>query len=133
MVTFSFNTSNPFLQTQAYSLPDYLSGFLNILQDNDSKMISPRDLRDVQLSLWSSVTFKQTLASNSNIHYIGTDFYNPSDRSQSNFARKFYFGKRSYSGTYSYSSSYDIMNSTLLSSDTDIFFHNTKFGLICLN
>lgn len=130
MVTFSFNTTNPFLQTQAYSLPDYLTSFLYILQDNESKMISPRDLRDVQLSLWSSVTFKQTLASNSNIYYIGTDFYNPSDRSQSDFARKFYFGKRSYSGTYSYSYVYDIMNSTLLSSDTDIFFYNTKLDYL---
>lgn len=130
MVTFSFNTTNPYLQTQAYSLPDYLTDFLYVLQDNESKMISPRDLRDVQLSLWSSVTFKQTLATNSNIYYIGTDFYNPDDRSQSNFARKFYFGKRSYSGTYSYNSSYDIMKSSLLSSDTDIFFYNTKLDYL---
>lgn len=126
MVTFSFNTTNPFLQTIAYSLPDYLTSFLYTLQDNDTKMISPRDLRDVQLSLWSSVPFKQTIASNSNIYYVGIDFYNPVDRSQNSSERKFFFGKRSFSGTYSYSSSYDILNSTLLSSDTDIFFYNTK-------
>lgn len=129
MVTFSINPGTN-TQAVAYPLPQYLTDLLYSVEDNDTKKISPQDLRDLALSLWSYVPFKETVATYSTIYYVGLDYFNPTDKSQNNDPKKMFFGKRSFSGTYSYNSSYDIMNSTLLSSDTDIFFHNTKTDLI---
>jgi hypothetical protein len=121
MQTFSVNISQS-SEATSYPLPDNFDYILDELVDNDSKLISPRLLRDTMLSLWSSVPFKQTVASSS-VSYIGLDSSNPSDR---DLKYKILLGKRAYSGTNSYSSSYDIMNSNLLSSDVDLFFYNTK-------
>ena len=121
MQTFSVNISQP-SETTNYPLPSNFDYILDELVDNDSKLISPRVLRDTMLSLWSSVPFKETSASSS-VSYIGLDSSNPSDR---DLKYKILLGKRSYSGTNSYSSSYDIMNSNLLSSDVDLFFYNTR-------
>jgi hypothetical protein len=125
MLTFSINNSTT-LQAVAYPLPQYLTNLLNTFQDNETKLISPQDLRDLTLSLYSFVPFKETTASGSSTYYVGLDYFNPSDRSQNSYPKKLYFGKRAFSGTYSYTSSHDIMNSTLLSSDTDVFFFNTR-------
>ena len=133
MGTFSLNIG---LITEVNSSPlhiqDNFDNILLLLQDNDTKLIDPKDLRDAVLSIHSSIPFKQTstysifLKSNNN-SYIGLDAVDPSDR---DIKRKIFIGKRSNSGTHSYSGTYDIMNSDLLSNDIDIFFYNTKLDTL---
>ena len=133
MGTFSLNIG---LITAATSsqlhIQDNFDRILLLLKDNDTKLIDPKDLRDSILSIHSSIPFKQTStysiyqASNNN-SYIGLDAVDPTDR---DIKRKIFIGKRSNSGTFSYNGSYDIMNSTLLSSDVDIFLYNTKLDTL---
>jgi hypothetical protein len=125
MSTYSINISTP-TESTSYKLSDsgQFDALLNRLPDNLDKLINPRDLRDVMLSLWSSVPFKITSASGSSNKYIGLDTGNPSgDRDVKN---KILIGKRAFSGTFSYNPSYDILNNTLYNSDVDIFLYNTK-------
>lgn len=90
---------------------------LNNLPNNTDKLISPRDVRDAFLTSWSNSIFKITHPdSYINYPYIGIDTNNPSDR---DFKHKMLLGKRS-------NGSLDVMSSTLLGTDTDIFFYNTK-------
>lgn len=98
-----------------------LSTPLSVLFDNTSKQISPRDLRNSILTLYSNSIFTQTTSSG--YEYVGIDTGNPSDRDLKN---KIYLGKRVFSGTFSYNSTHDIMSNTLLNSDVDIFLYNTK-------
>jgi len=121
MSTYSINISTP-TESTSYKLPDYFNDLLNRLPDNEDKIINPRDLRDVMLSLWSSVPFKET---SSYQDYVGIDTGNPSgDRDVKN---KIFLGKRAFSGTYSYTSSHDILgNTSFFTNDTDIYFFNTK-------
>lgn len=124
MLTFSINIG---LQTEAttYNLiaatSTDLSTPLSILYDNTNKEITPSDLRNSILTLWSNSIFTQTSVSGN--EYVGIDTFNPSGRDLKN---KIYLGKRSYSGTYSYSMVNDIMSTSLLNSDVDIFLFNTK-------
>jgi len=128
MATYSINTGTS-IETTTYNLMGAtaidLSSVLDILKDNDSKEINPKDIRDAILTSFSSSAFKQTLASQSTISYIGVDNVNPV-YSDKDVKSKIFFGKRSFSGTYSYSYTHDIMSSDLLNSDTDIFLFNTK-------
>ena len=110
-----------------YPLHASFSFLLNRMQDNESKLISPQVLRDVSLSLQSSVIFKETVASGSTTAYIGIDTLNPYDK---DVELPIVIGKRSYSGTYSYSSSHDLMTSGLLTSDVDIFLYNTRIDTV---
>lgn len=105
-----------------------LSVNLSVLNDNTNKEISPSDVRNTILTLWSNSIFRQTTVSS--YEYVGIDTQNPSDRDLKN---KIFFGKRSFSGTFSYSATYDIMNSSLLNSDVDIFLFNTKRDSILNN
>jgi len=90
---------------------------LDQLANNTSKLISPKEVRDAFLTSWSNSIFKITYPdSYVNNPYIGIDTNNPSDR---DFKHKILLGKRSLS-------SQDVMNPTLLGTDTDIFFYNTK-------
>jgi hypothetical protein len=90
---------------------------LNNLPNNTAKLISPRDVRDAFLSSWSNAIFKITTPdAHSSYPYIGIDSNNPTDK---DYKKKILLGKRAIG-------SLDIMTPTLLSSDTDIFFHNTK-------
>lgn len=131
MATFSINIGQ-ITEATAYPLNDqiYFDNILDTLKDNEDKLIDPKDLRDALLSIWSSIPFKETstysIASYQN-PYIGLDSSNPSDR---DYKKTIFIGKRSYSGTYSYLPSHDIMNSTLLSSDVDIFLFNTKIDTV---
>ena len=131
--TFSFN---PGTITEAVNYPvqDYLSLTSSItpdtdllfpLLDNEEKLINPIALRNAFLSLWTSVPFKETKVStfNGTYSYIGVDTLDPIDN---DLKRTIFIGKRSFSGTYSYDNSHDIMTSTLLDSDVDIFLYNTK-------
>ena len=131
MATFSINIGQ-ITEATAYPLNDqtYFNDILDTLKDNEDKLIDPKDLRDALLSIWSSIPFKETstysIASYNN-SYIGIDSSNPSDR---DYKKTIFIGKRSYSGTYSYLPSHDIMNSTLLSSDVDMFLFNTKIDTL---
>jgi hypothetical protein len=90
---------------------------LQDLPDNTQKLISPRDVRDAFLSVWANSSFKLTNAGINTIdEYIGIDSGNPNDR---DIKKKILLGKRSLGNV-------DVMDSNLLSSDTDIFFYNTK-------
>ena len=131
MATYSINTGTS-TETMTYNIIGAtaidLSPVLDILKDNSNKEINPKDIRDAVLTSFSNSAFKQTLASQSTISYIGVDTLNP-DYSSKDVKKKVYFGKRSFSGTYSY----DVMTSNLLNSDTDIFLYNTKKDTVSNN
>lgn len=95
---------------------------LDVLHDNTNKEINPKDIRDAVLTSWSSSAFKQTFASQSIISYIGIDNAN-TDYLNKDVKEKIFIGKRYYTGT---NSTHDVMTTSLLSSDGDIFFYNTK-------
>ena len=109
------------------STPSYFQTILDTLPDNLQKLISPRDLRDMTLSLWSDVIFKETTASGSTTGYIGIDTGNPAG---ADIKSKISIGKRYFSGTYSGNDSYAIIATSSLTSDIDLFFYNTKSDLI---
>ncbi len=109
-----------------------LSEVLNKLPDNVNKEINPEDIRDSVLTAYSTVAFKETVASNSNISYIGIDNGN-TDYVNKDVKSKIFIGKRAYSGTYSYSPSYDILTSDILTSDSDIILYNTKIDTVSNN
>ena len=141
--TFSFN-SGTITEAINYPVQDYLSltssvtpdtDLLFPLLDNEEKLINPIALRNAILSLWTSVPFKETKAVNLTgtrndgvyYYYIGVDTLNPVDK---DLKRTIFIGKRSFSGTYSYDNSHDIMNTSLLSSEVDIFLYNTKSDVV---
>jgi hypothetical protein len=129
MYTYSLYNSTSY-QSTSLSLsgtPSYFETVLDTLPDNLQKLISPKDLRDMTLSLWSDVIFKETSASGSTIGYIGIDTGNPTG---SDIKSKMYFGKRYFSGTYSPGDQYAIIATASLNSDLDLFFYNTKSDLI---
>jgi hypothetical protein len=117
MATFSINTGT---STEAikYDLRqeseiDYI---LDFLYDNTNKEIQPHDIRDAVLSNWSNTSFKETLTSGGTISYIGIDTLNPTNQDTKN---KILLGKRDYQSS-------EILESTLLGGDTDVFLYNTK-------
>jgi hypothetical protein len=111
--TFSINIGQ---LTEATRKTDIFS-VLNDIQDNTQKLISPRDVRDAVLSTWANTPFKVTTPNSlSNFEYIGIDSSNPGNR---DIKQKILLGKRSFGGL-------DVMSSSLLSSETDIFLFNTK-------
>lgn len=118
-MTYSINVG---LKTESSSYPLHIkSNFDDILfkfLDNESKLINPIDIRNALLSLWTSVPFKETN------NFIGLD--DTLDITNPTTTKTIFLGKRSFSTTNTYLPSDDIMNSTLLGSDTDIFLFNTK-------
>jgi hypothetical protein len=135
--TFSFN-SDTITEAINYPVQDYLSltssvtpdtDLLFPLLDNEEKLINPIALRNAILSLWTSVPFKETktITSQGTYSYIGVDTLDPVDN---DLKRTIFIGKRSFSGTYSYDNSHDIMSSTLLDSEVDIFLYNTKSDVV---
>jgi hypothetical protein len=111
--TFSINLGHV---TETSRKLDIYSVIQNI-PDNTSKLISPRDVRDAFLTIWSDSPFKYT-SGTSSIRYIGIDSGNPSNR---DIKQKILIGKRSLGNG-------DIMNNSLLTSlnAADIFLYNTK-------
>lgn len=87
-----------------------LTDVLGLLPDNTAKEITPRDVRDAIFSTWESSVIRYTNVSG--IDYIGIYREDVKDK-------KIFLGKRQISGS-------DIMSTTLLGSDTDIFLYNTK-------
>lgn len=108
MATYSYGTP----PTDATNLND-ITAVLNQLPDNTSKQITPKDVRDAIFTTWENIIFKPT-GLTSGQGYIGLDS-GINGLTQS----KVYFGKRRASGK-------DIMNPTLLGSNTDFFFFNNK-------
>ena len=106
MATYSIGTP----PTDATKLAD-LQSILNVLPDNTSKTIAPKDIRDSSYTLWENIIFKPTTNSNISGEYIGID--------QDTFQEKILLGKKTVGGQY-------IMTNDLLSTDVDIFFYNTK-------
>jgi len=104
--TYSINVGS---STEAHRLAT-IEDVLNLLPDNLEKLVNPIDVRSVVYSTWENSVFKQ-LTGSASIEYIGihrNDIYN-----------KIYFGKKQLSSN-------DIMSSSLLNSDVDTFFYNTK-------
>lgn len=129
MVTYSVNIGS---STEATTYPligataTDLSVPLSVLYDNTIKDITPGEIRNAILTLWSNSVFTQT--TKSGIEYVGIDTNNPSDRDLKN---KIYLGKRAYSATFSYSETYDIMTYSLLNNDeVDVFLFNTKIDTL---
>lgn len=127
-MTFSINTGGSeesisyfLVGTNSNSAVDYI---LDTLEDNVSKEISPQDLRNSVLSLFSSVPFKETGTGTGSRTWIGIDNINPSNRDLK--GRKIVLGKRGFQGT-------EIMSQTLLNSDTDLFIYNTKSDSVLQN
>lgn len=105
MATYSANTPPPF---QADKLED-LNSVLQALPDNTSKLISPKDVRDATFTLWENTIYKITNSGGTEYIGIDQDFIN----------KKVYFGKKKVAGAF-------VMNNSLLATDTDYFFYNTK-------
>ena len=130
MSTFSINIGSA-TQSSGYELGGTSSDLDNIIlynfRDNATGLVTPESVRDAVFSLNVSYPFKETTTGTTS--YIGIDTLNPFSR---DLKKKLFFGKRAYSGTYSYTDpqTYNIMDSTLLSSDTDIFFYNTKLDTV---
>lgn len=104
-MTFSIN-----IGTDTQANYKEFNDILNELFDNDSKYISPQFLRDAAFSSYVEPALKPTDG------YIGVDSLNPTDK---DIKLKQFYGKRHYNNN-------DIMSDSLLLSDTDIFFYNTK-------
>ena len=83
---------------------------LQLLPDNTAKEITPRDVRDAVFSAWESTVFKYVTVDG--VEHIGFSRDEIKDK-------KIFFGKKQISGS-------NIMSSSLLTSDTDIFLYNTK-------
>lgn len=134
-MTYSINTGTS-TQATTYDIIGAtsvdLTSVLEALHDNTNKEISPSVIRNSILTAWSSSAFKQTLASQSNIDYIGID-NGDTDYTNKDVKSKIYIGKRSYNGTYSYSASGDIMTSDILNRTEDVFLFNTKKDTVSNN
>lgn len=127
------STSSPLIVATAGGTSSFEftnNSLIEDLEDNDSAYIIPKYLRDAIISTWDSIPFKETAASGSNISYIGIDSGEADDLlSKPNRdleINKILIGKRSYHGTQSYDPSSDIMTLSLLESDIDLYFYNTK-------
>ena len=104
--TYSINVG---LSTEAHRLAT-IEDVLNLFPDNLEKLVNPIDIRSAVYSTSENSIFKQ-LTGSASIEYIGID--------RNDIYNKIYFGKKQLSNN-------DIMSSTLLNSDTDTFFYNTK-------
>jgi hypothetical protein len=104
--TYSISTGTTVESLSKTSITDVLG----LLPDNTAKEITPRDVRDAIFSTWESSVIRYTETSST--EYIGIDRVDVKDK-------KIFLGKKQISGS-------DIMSTTLLGSDTDIFLYNTK-------
>jgi hypothetical protein len=101
--------------TQSYAFTNNI--VYTDLPNNTSKLIEPKSIRNAILSVYDTMPFKETSVGNST--YIGID---NGDTTNRDLKSKIYLGKR-------YSFRNEIMDSSLLSSNTDIFIYNTKSDL----
>lgn len=115
MKTYSVNTGTN-TESISYNLSNdsQFNNLLNSLSDNDYGYINPIDIRNTALSLWSNSAFKETKTESE--YYIGVDTGNPNDK---DLKYKMLIGKREINGN-------DVFNYDMYSSDSDIYFYNTK-------
>jgi hypothetical protein len=122
-MTFSINT-NTNIESTSYRLNGDIghnSTFNNLLErlpNNIDGEINPVDIRDIMLSLFSSIVFKLTTTNDSNIPYIGIDTLNPNDKDLKGI--KIFLGKRGNIISNSFISRWQAYG------DYDILFYNTK-------
>ena len=98
--------------TQSYTFTNNI--VYTELLNNTSKLINPKSIRNAILSVQDTIPFKETSVDNKT--YIGIDNGDPTNR---DLKSKIYLGKRNYSDK-------EVLDNTLLSSNTDIFLYNTK-------
>jgi hypothetical protein len=96
--------------TYAETKPD-LQSLLNLIPDNTTRLIVPRDFRDAFFSTWESSALKLTKLSNSNLEYVGYD--------RDTLKSKIYFGTKKFNGQ-------EIMTQRLIENDIDYYFFNFK-------
>lgn len=108
--TYSINIGQLTEATSKQNINLALSG----IPDNIQKLINPKNIRDAILTNWANSVFK--IIQQGNFRYIGLDTGDPSNN---DIKSKILIGKRRYNGI-------EVLNQFLLSSDTDIFFYNTK-------
>ena len=101
--------------TQSYAFTNNI--VYTELPNNTSKLIDPKSIRNAILSVYDTIPFKETSVGNTT--YIGIDNGDPNNK---DLKSKIYLGKRNSFGS-------EIMDSNLLSSNTDIFIYNTKSDL----
>lgn len=128
-----YSTSSPLIiatESGTHSFAFTNNSIYEDLKDNEDAYIIPKYIRDMIISTWDSTVFKETAASGSNIYYIGIDSGQADDLTvkpnRDLEVNKIYLGKRSFTGTQSYTASADIMTTSLLSSDIDVYLHNTR-------
>lgn len=107
MATYSINIGTP---TESTKVQD-LQTFLNKLPDNTAQLISPRDTRDAIFTTWENILIKETSVASSSIGYIGLD--------SDTLKAAMLIGKKAYT-------TQEILDDTLLNSDTDLFIFNGK-------
>lgn len=105
--TYSIFDNTPYAANRLELIQDVLTQ----LPDNEQKEINPKDVRDAIYSVWENAIFKITTGSVSTIEYIGID--------KDDIYNKIFIGKKNLSG-------YNVMDTALLTGDTDIFFFNNK-------
>jgi hypothetical protein len=127
------STSSPLIMATdsgTHSFAFTNNSLLEDLKNNEEAYIVPKYLRDMIISTWDSIAFKETTASGSSISYIGIDSGEADDLNvkpnRDLEVNKILIGKRSFTGTQSYTASADIMTSSLIQSDVDVYFYNTK-------
>lgn len=114
-VTYSVNQNTV---TEAFKLSGVQTALTELL-DNTSKLISPHDVRDAIFTNWENVVLKPTTVIGSGVEYIGIDDQTMVAQTGTGLKEKFLIGKRQVSGQ-------NTMNNTILTSDIDVFFYNTK-------
>jgi len=103
--TYSINTGS---STEAITYNN-ISDLLSSLPNNTNNQISPIDVRNAAFSSWENAVFKYTTNGSNSYIGIGRD----------DIKDKIFFGKKKFNGSH-------IITPTLATSDTDIFFYNTK-------
>src|ERR1035437_10362433 len=111
MSTYSIYSGTTTEAIKLNTLQDALVGLI----DNTAKLITPKDVRNAVYTTWENISLKTTNVSGSTVLYTGYDL--PTLR------QKFYFGKKKLLNL-------NIMSSTLLNSDTDVFIYNNKLDTI---
>jgi hypothetical protein len=121
MIEYNININTPTFST-SYPLTNNLTGsdsnfkiLMDKLLDNDSEIITSKNLRDFFLSINDSTIFK--LTENQNGKFIGFDKGNPNDPDLKNY--KIIIGNRLYNNNN------PIINQNVINSNTDIILSKT--------
>jgi hypothetical protein len=106
-MTYSINEGTPFETERKNSISEVLLD----LPNNTAQLITPKDVRDAVYTVHELSLIREASVQSSSIKYIGIDL--------DFIKQKIYLGKKELSGL-------EIMNDTLLNSDSDMFIYNNK-------